>query len=225
MQLVRERRTIRQYKTGPVAEEDIRRVLEAARWAPSGANAQPCEYIVVTERAALDAIDTALRARRVRRMQLRADTEHKYALPSKDALADGSALVVVCADPRMMRAFPSSQRQDITVAEPVHTYWASIGAAVENLHLAATTLGMGIVWISVDPDMAEVLRELLRVPNELEIVFCLPLGYPARMPSVPTRRSENEIVHWGMYQADKYRDDVQVEKWLNVERVSGWKSV
>lgn len=224
LSLVRERRTIRLFKPEPVGMDDVRRVLEVARWAPSGANAQPCEYIVVTERAALDRIDTALRERRLRRMQLRASADHAYALPSKDALADGSALIVVCADRRMMRAFPSSQRDDITVAEPVHTFWASIGAAVENLHLAATTLGMGIVWISVDPDMATVLRELLSVPEELEIVFCCPIGYPARVPAVPTRRPLEQITHWGKYNAGHYRDEGAVEHWLNIDRVSSWKT-
>lgn len=224
LQLVQTRRTIRLYKTEPLATEDIVRVLDAARWAPSGANAQPCEYIVVTERAALDRIDVALRERRLRRMNLRASAERKYALPSKDALSDGSALIVVCADARLMRAFPSSQREDILTAEPVHTYWASIGAAVENLHLAATTLGMGIVWISVDPDMADVLRELLEIPPELEIVFCCPLGYPARMPATPTRRALEEVVHWNKYDAARARDDSQVEQWLNVERVAAWKT-
>lgn len=222
--LVRQRRTIRLYKTDALATDDLTRVLDAARWAPSGANAQPCEYIVVTARAALDEIDAALRERRERRMKLRADAEHKYALPSKDALADGSALIVVCADPRIMRAFPSSQREDILTAEPMHTYWASIGAAVENLHLAATTLGMGIVWISVDPDMAQVLRELLEVPKELEIVFCCPLGYPARVPPTPTRRPLEQIIHWNQYDHARFRDDSQVEQWLNVERVAGWKN-
>ncbi len=222
--LVRQRRTIRLYKTEPITADDVMRVVDAAAWAPSGANAQPCEYIVVTERAAFDRIDAALRERRMRRMNLRADAERKYALPSKDALTDGSALIVVCADPRMTRAFPSSQREDILTAEPMHTYWASIGAAVENLHLAATTLGMGIVWISVDPDMADVLRELLDVPQDLEIVFCCPLGYPARVPSTPTRRAVEDIVHWNKYDATRYRDDAKIEHWLNVERVAAWKS-
>ena len=94
-----------------------------------------------------------------------------------------------------MRAFPSSQREDIAVAEPMHTYWASIGAAVENLHLAATTLGMGIVWISVDPDMAQVLRELLDVPDELEVAFCCPIGYPARvLPCQPAARLTKSFI-------------------------------
>ncbi len=221
---LRQRRTVRLYRSEAVSKADLIRVIEAARWAPSGANAQPCEYIIVTERAALDAIDLALRERRARRMKLRADAEHKYALPSKDALADGSALIVVCADPRLMRAFPSSQRADILVAEPMHTYWASIGAAVENLHLAATSLGMGIVWISVDPDMAHVLRELLTVPDELEIVFCCPIGYPARVPPIPTRRPVESIIHWNQFDPARFRNQTQLEEWLNGERVSGWKN-
>jgi nitroreductase len=224
LELIRRRRTIRQYVLKPVSREDITRVIEAARWAPSGANVQPCEYIVVTERAVLDKIDATLRERRTRRMMLRAAADHKYALPSKDAVADGSALIVVCADPRTMRAFPSSQREDILVAEPMHTYWASIGAAVENLHLAATALGLGIVWISVDPDMEHVLRELLDVPVELEIVFCCPIGEPLRQPPVPTRRPLKDILHWGRYERAQARDDAHVEQWLNVERVAGWRS-
>jgi nitroreductase len=224
LELVRQRRTIRLFRSEAVSRDEILRVLEAARWAPSGANAQPCEYVVVTGRAALDRIDTALRERRTRRMKLRAGAEHTYALPSKDALADGAALIVVCADPRVMRAFPSSRHDDILVAEPLHTYWASIGAAVENLHLAATAFGMGIVWISVDPDMAEVLRDLMDVPKELEIAFCCPIGYPARVPPVPTRRALGQVVHWEKYDAAGYRDPAQIEHWLNVERVAGWKS-
>jgi nitroreductase len=224
MDLMRQRRTIRLYKPDAISRSDIARVLDAARWAPSGANSQPCEYIVVTDRAALDRIDVALQERRKRRMDLRADAEIKYALPSKDALTDGSALIVVCADPRMMRAFPSSRGEDSLTAEPMHTYWASIGVAVENLHLAATALGMGIVWISVDPDMADVLSELLAVPQGLDIAFCCPIGYPARMPAVPARRAAPGIVHWGTYDGTHYRDDSAIEHWLHVGRVAAWRN-
>jgi 5,6-dimethylbenzimidazole synthase len=223
LDLMRRRRTVRQFSTEPIGRDDILQVLEAARWAPTGANSQPCEFVIVTERAALEQIDQALRERRQRRMALRAGAAERYALPSKDGLADGSALIVVCADPRARWAFPSSARQDITVAEPVYTYWASIGAVVENIHLAAAALGLGIVWISTDPDMALTLRELLAVPETLDIVFCLPIGRPARQPQTPSRRPLEEIGHWEGYDLARARSDEQMREWLNTGRVAGWK--
>jgi len=118
---------------------------------------------------------------------LRADADKKYALPSKDTLADGSALIVVCADSRLRRAYPSSDRGNILVAEPIHTYWATIGAAVENLHLAAAALGLGLrLWIAGlliwaighaaavwaakrDPLFVETARRHLRIPTHLNV--------------------------------------------------------
>jgi nitroreductase len=222
--LMRRRRTVRLFSADSVSQEKICAVLEAARWAPTGANAQPCEFVVVTQRAVLDQIDAALRERRQRRMALRAAAREKFALPSKDALADGTALIIVCADPRVRLAFPSSAQADISVAEPEHTYWASIGAVLENLHLAAAALGLGIVWISVDPDMRDVLRELVGIPLALDIAFCCPIGYPSRQPPVPSRRAFDELVHWEQYDPALARSDEQVQLWLSSGRVAGWKS-
>jgi len=225
LELMQKRRTVRLYDPDrPVDAEDISRIIEAAHWAPSGANSQPCEYIVVTERAVLDKIDQALRERRKRRLESWAKSGTKYATPSKDALADGNALIVVCGDRRMMRAYPSSAAGGVAVADPFHAYYATFGATLENLHLAATTLGLGIVWISVDPDMEQVLRELLDIPDVLDVVFCCPIGYPSREPAVPTHRSLEEIIHWKKYDRTRLRDEEQVKQWLEVERVAGWKS-
>lgn len=225
LELIKKRRTVRLYDPErPVSPEDIKRVIEAARWAPTGANSQPCEYIIVTERAILQKIDQALRERRKRRMMLRAKAQTKYVTPSKDMLVDGNALIVVCGDPRMQRAYPSAQEGDIAVADPLHAYYATFGATLENLHLAATALGLGIVWISVDPDMEHVLRQLLDIPDILEVVFCCPIGYPSRQPAVPAHRPLEEIIHWGKYDPARLRNEAQVKRWLEVERVSGWKS-
>ncbi|HEX9921195.1 MAG TPA: nitroreductase family protein [Anaerolineae bacterium] len=225
LELIRRRRTVRLYDPDqPVNMADIERVIEAARWAPSGANSQPCEYVVVTERAALDEIDLALRERRKRRLLLRAQAGARYLTPSKDALVDGNALIVVCSDPRMRRAYPSSSEGDVAVADPLHAYYATFGATLENLHLAATALGLGLVWISVDPDMEQVLRDLLDIPEVLQIVFCCPIGYPSREPAVPTHRPLDEIIHWETYDRPRLRDEAQVKQWLEVDRIAGWRS-
>ena len=48
---VRTRRSVRVYKSGKVGEKQLALILEAARWAPSGANTQPWEFVVTRDRA------------------------------------------------------------------------------------------------------------------------------------------------------------------------------
>lgn len=53
---VRERRSIRQFRDEPVAEKDVRTILEAARWAPSGLNNQPWRFVVVRDSRVKEAV-------------------------------------------------------------------------------------------------------------------------------------------------------------------------
>ena len=51
LELVKKRRTIRKFKTDPVPDEYIGKIIEVARWAPSGFNTQPWEFIVIRDKA------------------------------------------------------------------------------------------------------------------------------------------------------------------------------
>lgn len=52
---------MRSYKTTPVPTDFIQKILEAARWAPSGANSQPWEFIVITNRDEKDEIGSFIK--------------------------------------------------------------------------------------------------------------------------------------------------------------------
>ncbi len=52
LELIKSRRSIREFTAEPVAEADINRILEAGRWAPSANNSQPCKFIVVRRQEA-----------------------------------------------------------------------------------------------------------------------------------------------------------------------------
>ena len=59
LEVIRTRRTVRRFTERPIDREDIDRILDAARWAPSGKNTQPWRFIVVTDpgvRARLEAM-------------------------------------------------------------------------------------------------------------------------------------------------------------------------
>jgi nitroreductase len=50
LKIMQHRRSVRVYKTGKVSNQQLNTILEAARWAPSGANTQPWEFVVTRDR-------------------------------------------------------------------------------------------------------------------------------------------------------------------------------
>ena len=76
-------------------------------------------------------------------------------------------------------------------------YWQQdMGAAIQNLLLAAHAQGLGTCWIGIsESPFEEKFKELLGVPDKYRVVAAITLGYPAESPS-KTRRSLEEIAHW-----------------------------
>ena len=56
LDLARKRRSIRKFKPAPVPDEYIEKIIEAGRWAMSGANGQPWEFIVVKDKETIKKI-------------------------------------------------------------------------------------------------------------------------------------------------------------------------
>jgi nitroreductase len=77
-----------------------------------------------------------------------------------------------------------------------------IAIALDHMTLAAAEAGLGTCWVgNFDPAKA---REVLSIPQHIDIVAFTPLGYPDPHPSRPkTRKALNEIVHWGSYGGKK----------------------
>jgi len=59
LEAIRKRRSVRSYTGDPVPREDLEKIVDAARLAPSGHNRQPWEFIVVTDRSVIDQLKTA----------------------------------------------------------------------------------------------------------------------------------------------------------------------
>jgi len=140
------RRSIRKYLNKPVPEEMIETILRAAMAAPSAGNQQPWHFVVITDRARLDAIPAF----------------HPY---SKMVL-QAPAAILVCGDPDGKK-WPTFWDQDV-------------GAATQNILLAARDLGLGTVWVGVYPekDRMEGFRKLLGIPENIIPFSFIPVGWP-----------------------------------------------
>ncbi len=168
------RRTIRRFLQKPIPIHVLKKLLNAARLAPSGGNIQPCEYILVTEKDLLDKVFNTL----------------KWAmyLGPAGAPREGerpTAYVVVSINTRKR-----AEGGEVDCA-----------AAIENMILTAWEEGIGACWMaSID---RERLREILSIPEHCRICFVVALGYRAEEPvtedmkgdDVRYWRDENGVLH------------------------------
>ena len=78
-------------------------------------------------------------------------------------------------------------------------YYNDLGIAFEHLVLKATDLGLGTCWMGMSR-RSEEARELLGVPEGLEVIIQTPVGYPAETPEPRRRKLLEEIVSWEKFQ-------------------------
>lgn len=148
------RRTIRRFKPEPMAGELLERLVDVGRLAPSAANMQPLEFIVVDE--------AGLRAEVFPCLKWAA-----YITPAGDPHPgeEPAAYIVTLANTKVRKKM----------------FEYDVGAAMENMILAALAEGVGSCWLlSIDRDK---LRAVLGVPEDYRVDSVLALGYPAEEPT------------------------------------------
>jgi nitroreductase len=211
MKIIQDRRSIRQYTGEPVSEEHLEMILEAARQAPSGENAQPWRFIIVKDEAMrkqLGAVAGGGSGRRftaefvTQKMQERfsslEDEAKKKAIFEKLTsgrvsafLADAPVSIVVCG------------RKDVWDL-PYDT-----SAAIENMLLMVTALGLGACWViapCIDMRDEERLKDLLGVPEGVKVVSIIAVGHPTRSHRPRPRLALDELVYDEKWDVSYYKE-------------------
>ncbi len=222
LELVRKRRSIRRFKPDPIPDEDVEKILEAARWAMSGANGQPWEFIVVKNRETITKIAELARdgmmesysLEQTRIPELRHPNFASHPPGGLPSWKDAPVVIVVVGDRRAFQASVLASNFLSGEAGPSATYLHAMGNANHNLHLAAATLGLGAQWVTVTRAWEEALKRLLDVPDILGIRTIVPLGHPAYKPKPPYRRELAEITHSEKYDRSKYRTMADVVQFI-----------
>ena len=229
LELVRKRRSVRRFKPDPIPDEYIEKILEAGRWAMSGSNAQPWEFIVVKSREKREEIAKVLvtdpesvgevealemtRVEAVRHQAGRTGGRSQFRGWPPDLL-EAPVLIVVCGDRRTFQA--TVLVTHFLGGEGGHQacFYKNMANATQNMHLAAAALGLGSQWKSIGRLQQHALRVVLDLPPVLEIHTIVVVGYPAAEPPPSTRRELKEIVHCEKYDRSKYRSGEDIVKWL-----------
>jgi nitroreductase len=210
--IIQDRRSIRHYTDEPVSEEHLEMILEAARQAPSGENAQPWRFIIVKDletRKQLGAVAGGGSGRRftaefvTQKMQARfsslEDEAKKKAIFEKLTsgrvsafLTDAPVSIVVCG------------RKDVWDL-PYDT-----AAAMENMLLMVTALGLGACWViapCIDIRDEERLKDLLGVPEGIKVVSIIAVGHPTRSHRPRPRIPLNKLVYSENWDSPYYKEE------------------
>jgi nitroreductase len=221
MDVVRGRLTSRAFRSDiAVPREHIEMVLEAARHAPSGANAQPWHYIVVTNPAVKKKIADYF----VEEARKRAKLKMKFPTPNYRGLETAPGLIVVVADFRFVRAFPvlldGSELDRLYQANAERILLQSVAASTMSAHLAAAALGYQVWWVTAigQDDAQAAIRPLLGVPAELAIIDIMAFGVPAKAPYKRWKKTLPEIMSWERFDMANYRTLEQIDEWVRETR-------
>ena len=199
MDVVRNRLTSRQFDPRyTVPREHYELILEAARHGPSGANAQPWHYIVVTEAETKRKIADYF----VDEQRVRAKLRMKFPTPNYRGLETAPGFIVVASDFRWTRAFPvlmdgsELDRKYHENAERI--LLQSVAASTMSAHLAAAALGYQVWWVTAigQDDAQKALKPLLGVPDDLAVIDIMlfrPAGQAALQALEEVARPDPEL--------------------------------
>jgi len=218
--VVRNRMTNRAFASYAVPREHFEMILEAARHAPSGANAQPWHYIVVTDPAVKQTIGQCF----VDEQQRRARLHMGFPTPNYNGVKTAPGLIVVLADFRFIRAFPvlndGSETDLLYQQNAERILLQSVAASTMSAHLAAAALGYAVWWITAigQEDIQRQLKPCLGVPEELAIIDVMCFGPPAKPSYKRWKKPLNQIMSWGRFNPECAVTIEQIDKWVKTTR-------
>src|SRR2546428_6604585 len=200
--LVERRRSIRGYdESRDIPDQSIKAILNCARWAPSGGNGQPWEFIIVRNREARHSIaDYYLKQMEQKReMDLAVRGTAKM---TGDGFRHAPVYIVILGDPRVKESYPI--RTKLEKAES--HFITGLANATLLIHLAAASLGLASQYVSDanSPYIETMLKVLLKIPEPLRIYHLVPIGYAKSQVAAPPRRQLDEMVHYESYAMTKY---------------------
>jgi len=194
---IKQRRSIRKYQPCAVPREVVLEVLEAAGWAPSAHNSQPWRFIIIEDASVKH--ELAEKMAQAWADDLARDgitTEETKRVERRERFANAPVLILACVTMEGMHNFPDEKRRNCEHDLAVE----SLGAAMQNLLLAAHAKGLGACWYCAPSFCKETVRAILKIPESVDPHALDVMGYPAEAPLVPARMAVGEccfVDEWG----------------------------
>ncbi|MBU0615044.1 MAG: nitroreductase family protein [Nanoarchaeota archaeon] len=169
---IKKRRSIRKYQDKPISKDIIEKLIDAARFAPSGMNSQPWHFIAIQDKTKL---------KQIAEMYAKARDKLKI-YPQDTSFLEKTNIILVLSE---------------------KTPWAKVDCsfAIQNILLAATDIGLGSLCLGalMLPENIETLRTMCNIPDNLEIVMPIVIGFPDETPEPKPRKEVKEILDYNKF--------------------------
>jgi nitroreductase len=198
LDLIRLRRSIRRFSDRAVGRDDLARLFEAARWAPSNHNRQPWRFLVIEDRQRIKQLAEMVGQGLSQKMKSLPEAAASYIGEfTHYATFFASVPVLVVA----LHKWPVSvsapvlaglKNPELVSGEPL-----SVAMAVQNLLLAAQALGLGTCVLTGPLLARDALAGILDLPAGHDLTCFVAIGHPAESPTPPRRKNLEQIVEFG----------------------------
>lgn len=192
-QLVKSRRSVRQFKSTKVPRDVIHVILDMARWAPSAHNAQPWRFIVIDDEEVKRKLATEMGKAWLSDMLEdevpKDEAERIVKLKSWDRITRSPLVVIACLTMEDMHRYLDSRRQKAEHVMAVQ----SVAVYIQTMLLLAHYHGLSACWICAPLFCQNAVRKVLGLPRKLEPQAMIIMGYTDEKPQPPPRKSLEEI--------------------------------
>jgi 5,6-dimethylbenzimidazole synthase len=175
-ELVKKRRSCRSFKDVPVTQEQLQAIVEAGQWAPSPLNQQPFQFIAITD----PDVKAKVQKIGIEAKQIVIDNggpgwAAKYPM---NFVGECPLILVVVYDPEKGGLG--------NYFDQTHGALQSTSACIQNMMLMATDLGLDSLWFTFFNPLS--LKEVLDVPEKLDVAGAIMIGTPAMTAKAPPRK-------------------------------------
>ena len=184
-EVIKIRRSTRAFASRNISKKMIIDILELARLAPSAANRQPWQFVVL-EGEKKNEIANILESDISDKEILNINFATKEYIPTASLM---NSIRIIREAPILILAFRPNDE------DWIEGDYLSIGAAVEHIHLAATNLGLGSIWLRDIIYQRNKIKKLLKYNNK-DLVTAIVIGYSIEKPYQIKRKELSDIVKW-----------------------------
>jgi nitroreductase len=205
IKVINDRRSIREFTPEPVSDQDLDIILEAARQAPSGENAQPWRFIIVKDEATRKKMGALAGGGSGRRFTAEFATnkmQQRFASLEDEAKKKAAYEKLTSGK---VSTFSADAPVNIVIVGKKEVWDTpyDTSAAIENMLLVITALGLGACWViapCIDIRDEERIKDLLGIPDDCKAISLISVGHPTRPHRPRPRLPKKDLVFnekWG----------------------------
>ena len=191
-QIIKTRRSIRKFQARRVNRQIIHKLIASACWAPSAHNAQPWRFVIFGRKEfkckLASEMGKAFR-KDLERDRFPPEVIHSKIQKSIARIVEAPLLILVCLSKEGGHVFPDQRRARLEE----HMAHQSIGAAIQNMLLAAHTMGLGACWISAPLFCPQTVRKALKLRKDWSPAALVVVGYPKEKPKASSRYGVKKV--------------------------------